>query len=294
MNEAPLVDLDVGKFLERNLLAARCRHHDVADLLGIVPVLMFQPDDKIEFLFPLHHLGGDVAAYGGFDHAVDVADIQAIAGDLGPVDVDGQAWLSQFLHQRHVLDAAHIFQDFLDGLALLLKNLQIGTEHFDGQGALEPGFGFVHGVFRRLGVVEGDAGKAFQLAVDRRDQVRLVAIGTVPLRIGLEADIELDIEKAGGVGAVVRPSQFRTDGGDFGKGAQDVPHLGRDLGGLVEGNGVGHGGAHPQRAFIQLRHEFGADERDQKQRSRQQQAGHQGHFPGPGEAVIQPFHIARP
>ena len=102
MNEAPFVDLDVGEFLERDLLAARRRHQDVADLLRVVAVLLFQADDEIELLFALHHLRGHVAADGGLDQAVDVGDVQAVAGDLGAVDVDGQARLAELLHQRHV------------------------------------------------------------------------------------------------------------------------------------------------------------------------------------------------
>ena len=53
-----------------------------------------------------------------------------------------------------------------------------------------------------------------------------------------------------------------------GKERRIVAHLGRDLRRFVEGDGVGHGRAHPQRAFVQMRHEFGADDGNEQQRQR--------------------------
>jgi hypothetical protein len=112
----------------------------------------------------------------------------------------------EFLHQRHVLDAAHLLQHLLDGLALLLQRVQIGAEDLDGQRAFQAGFRFVHGVLGRLGVVEDDAGKGLELLVDGLDQRRLGAIRAGPLRIGFQADVEFDVEKAGRIGAVVGPA----------------------------------------------------------------------------------------
>ena len=50
----------------------------------------------------------------------------------------------------------------------------------------KPGLGLVHGVFRRLGVVEGDAGKRLELPVDGLDQLGLGAIGAGPFGVGLQ------------------------------------------------------------------------------------------------------------
>ena len=119
-------------------------------------------------------------------------------------------------------------------LPFLLQGIQIGAENLDGQGAFQAGFRLVHRVLGRLGVVEVDAGKGLELLVDGLDQPGLGAVGAGPLRIGLETDIEFDVEEAGRIGAVVGPAEFRGDGGDLGKGAQYVAHLGRDLGRFVE------------------------------------------------------------
>ena len=64
--------------------------------------MLLEADDEIELLFLLHHLGGDVAADGGLDQRVDVGDVQAVARDRGAVDLDVEAGLAEFLHQRHV------------------------------------------------------------------------------------------------------------------------------------------------------------------------------------------------
>ncbi len=126
---------------------------------GIVAVLLLEAHDQVELLFALHHLGRHIAADGRLDQAVDVGDVQPIPGNPGAVDFDGEAGLPKLLDQRHVPDAAHLLQHVFDGPALLLQRVQVGAENFDGQGAFQSRFRFVHGVFRRLGVVEDDSGK---------------------------------------------------------------------------------------------------------------------------------------
>ena len=162
MNEAPLVT-----WMSANSLSGICCPAGVATRIlpissGLSRYWLLEAHDEIELLFLLHHLGGDVAADGGLNQAVDVGDIQAVAGDLGAVDLDGQAGLSELLHQRHVADAAHLLQDLLDGLALLLQRVQVGAEHLDGQRALQARFRLVDRIFRRLGVVESDSGECLR------------------------------------------------------------------------------------------------------------------------------------
>ena len=78
-----------------------------------------------------------------------------------------------------------------------------------------------------------------------------------------------------------------------GKELQYLADLGRDLRRFVERDGVGHGGAHPQRAFVQLRHELGADARDEQQRTRQQNGRGERRPPGMGEAEIEALGVSR-
>ena len=65
-------------------------------------------------------------------------------------------------------------------------------------------------------------------------------------------------------------------------------NLRRDLAGLFERNGVRHGGAHPERAFIEVRHELAADERNQQQgRAEDESRDHHGQSSGRSECPIQ-------
>ena len=250
---------------ERDLRAVRRGDEDVADGLRVVAELRFQAHHQVELLFALHHLRRGSPADGGLDQAVDVGDVQAVAGDFGAVDVHRQARLAEFLDQRDLLDPAHPFQHALDRLCLWFERLQVRPEYLDRQGAFQAGLGFIHGVFGGLGVVEDDAGKRLELLVDGLDQLRLRVIGAVPFAVRLEPDEEFHVEEAGRVGAVIRPAMLGGDHGDFGERAENLAHLRRDLARFLEGDRVGHGGANPQRAFIQVRHELVADRRNQQQ-----------------------------
>ena len=73
------------------------------------------------------------------------------------------------MNQGDIADSAHPLEDLLDGFSLLLQRLQVGTEDFDGQRAFQAGLRLVHRIFRRLGVIEGDAGECLELAIDGLD-----------------------------------------------------------------------------------------------------------------------------
>ena len=134
-----------------------------------------EPHDEVELLLLLDHLGRDVAADGGLDQAVDVVDVDAVARDLGAIDLDREARLAELLHQGDVADAAHVLEHVLDRLALLLERVEVRPEHLHRERALQAGLGLVDRVLGRLGVVEGDAGEGCELVVDRLDQLRLGA-----------------------------------------------------------------------------------------------------------------------
>ena len=138
MNDAPFADRDVGELLQRDLLAAGRGDEDVADRSGSSRYLRLEPDDEVELLLLLHDLGRGVAADRGLDQAVDVVDVDAVAGDLGAVDLDREARLAELLDQRHVADAADMLEHVLDRLALLLERVEVGAEDLDLERALEP------------------------------------------------------------------------------------------------------------------------------------------------------------
>ena len=152
-------------------------------------------------------------------------------------------------------------------LRLVLQRRQVGTEYFDGQRALQPGFGFIHGVLGGLGVIENDAGKHLQFLLHRLDQLRLGVNRPAPrlVVVRFQPHVELVVEKPGRVRGIVGTPQLVGHRGHLRKAQQDVADLGRKLGRFLERDGVGRGGAHPQRAFIEVRHEFRADIRNQHQ-----------------------------
>ncbi len=65
MNEAPLATWMSANSLSGICCPAGRGHQDIADFLGVVPVLALEADDEIKLLFSLHHLGGHVPADGG-------------------------------------------------------------------------------------------------------------------------------------------------------------------------------------------------------------------------------------
>src|SRR6185295_14500638 len=93
-------------------------------------------------------------------------------------------------------------------------------------------------------------------------QVGFVADGSLApgfVVIGLEADVKLAIEESRRVGAVVGAAELRADYGDHRILIEDVANLGRELRGVFKGDRVWHGGANPQRTFVEVRQEFAAD-----------------------------------
>ena len=56
MNDAPLLDPDVGKLAERQVLAVRCRDQQVLDRVHALPERLLQPNDEVERSLPLDHL----------------------------------------------------------------------------------------------------------------------------------------------------------------------------------------------------------------------------------------------
>ena len=94
--------------------------------------------------------------------------------------------------------------------------------------------------------------------------------------VGLQAHIEFVVEESCRIRAVVRPSQLVGHRSHLRKAPQNLPDLRRELGGLFERNGIRRGGAYPQRAFVQVRHELAADPGNQQQRCGEDRQNH-GH-----------------
>ena len=202
--------------------------------------------------------------------------------------------MSKLLDQRHILDTAHVLEDRLDRLTLLLEGVEVRTEDLHCKRAFQPRLRLVDGVLGGLRVVERDARKGTELFVQRGDQLSLVVDRTAPLRIRLKPDEEFGIEEAGRIGPVIGSAMLRSHHGHFRKGGDDRPDLRHDLGRFIEGDRVGHGGTHPQRAFVEVGHELGADVGKEQQRSDEQRSGGEDGRARPGEAEIEASDISGP
>src|SRR5207245_5537405 len=163
-------------------------------------------------------------------------------------------------HHGQLGEAGNLLQSALDLERLVLQYVQVGTVYLHRQSAFEPGERLVDGVFGGLSEVENDAGISLEPPADGVNQL---VLGPDPARslprlvlIRLEADVELAVEKAGGVGAVVRAPQFGAYDRDLRVGHQDLPDLGSDLARFLERDGIRHGGAHPQRSLVEVGHEL--------------------------------------
>ena len=94
MKEAPLLSLMRGEFGKRNLLTSGSGDEEIANVAGAGAVLGLHANDEVEKFFALDDLGGGLTADGGLHDGFDVGDVDAVAGDFGPVGVDDEAGLS--------------------------------------------------------------------------------------------------------------------------------------------------------------------------------------------------------
>ena len=220
--------------------------------------------------------GRRFAAHRGLDQRVDVVHVQAVARDLFAVGNHGQAGLAQLAHHGDVGDSGHFRDDGLHLPGFGFERGQVSAEDLHREQAFQAGFGFIHRVLGRLRVVENHAGKCRRFLLNRVDQFLLVVNRPLPDRVvvRLQPDVKFVVEKPGGIRAVVRTPQLVRHGSDLRKAAQNVADLRRQLGGFFKRDGVGSGGAHPQCAFVQVRHELGADQRNQQQRRRENSQQH--------------------
>ena len=80
-----------------------------------------------------------------------------------------------------------------------------------------------------------------------------------PLFFGFEVDEVFGVEEAGGIGAVVGASDLAGALRDFRERAEHDARLVGDADALVGAGAGSEGAADPDRAFIEVRQEFGAD-----------------------------------
>ena len=198
-----LVDLECRHFSEWYLRSTGRRDQDIANLVRCLTKLRLQSHNEIEQTLALNHLSRRGSANGRLDQSVDIGDVEPITSHLRAICRYSQRRLPKLPNESHLLDAGHSVQHAFDLAATLLKDIQVSTKDLGIERALQPSLCFIHRIFGGLRVVERDAGKSAQLLVDRGNQRWFRVIFAVPVTVWLEPHVELSIEEAGGVRAVV-------------------------------------------------------------------------------------------
>ena len=206
-----------------------------------------------------------LAAHRRLHHAFHVRHVDSVPRNLVAIHLHQQAGLPQFAYHGQFREARNLRQPPFDFQRLILQHIQIRPVNLHGQRTFQTGERFVHRVFRRLGVIKNHAGIRGELLLNVLGQFRFgVKLARLPGRIfvRLQSHVKFAIEKSGGVRAVIRPPQFRTHINHLRILPQNLANLRSQLRRFLVRNGVGHRRPHPQRAFIQVWHEFPADERN--------------------------------
>ena len=127
--------------------------------------------------------------------------------------------------------------------------------------AFHAGHRFFDVVLNGLRKIEVDAGVAGEVLLNGADQFIFVFVelGT-PLCGRFKVGQELGIVEGADVGAVVRASHLRDHLSNLRIAAQDSANAIGDIRRLLEGDVLLHGGADPEIALFQRRHELAANE----------------------------------
>ncbi len=242
-----------------------------------VAVLREIAHDEVVAGFALQHLSEGVAADRGLNRVLHVGDIDLVAGGGVAVDGDVEVGLAEDAKDAQILDAFDLAHDADDLVGFLLQGFQVIAIDLGGEFALNAADGFFHVVFDGLGKSPEDAGNLVEFALHGGDQFFFVFVeNRPPLISGFQIDEEFGIEKAGVIGAVIGTAHLAGALRNFGKRAEDDAGLIRDADAFVGAGAGGERAANPERAFIEMRQEFGADGAAESEircpRPRQQQA----------------------
>src|SRR5206468_2933211 len=136
MSKALLTDLKASKSRTKmrktltGTITARGVHEDIFDVrhfaLGLV-----EADHDAEVLLTFPQLGGRPPTEGGFNHILDIGDVQTVTGGAGPIDLDLE--LGHFAPPvdecaGHAADRRDGVQDFL---RLLAQHRAVVAKDFD-------------------------------------------------------------------------------------------------------------------------------------------------------------------
>ena len=186
-----------------------------------------------------------------------------------------QVRLTGNLEHSQVRDAPDVAHNAGDLVGLILEQMQIAAVDLGGKLALDSADCLLHVVFDRLREAPDHAREFFSRAASFMAAIRFVFVlvkDRAPLLLRLQTHEVFGIEKSGVVGPVIRTAGLTGALGHFGKGAKQDSGLIRDPDAFTGPCALSKSAAHPQRAFIQVRKEFGADDATEGKIDRESEA----------------------
>ena len=244
---------------EREALALRPEHGDLADRLDVRDRARRQLHDQVEGPLALPHLGRHGPAECRLDHRLYVRHRQPDARDGRAVDaylhlrLAGQALASHVGGAGNGLDHAH------HAVGELLEALRILAEDLDPQLALDARHRLVDVVLDHLAEEEPDAGKLAHRALHGVDEPDAIRRGLPFLARG-EAHQDLGLVESVDVGPVVGPAELRHHVAHLGEGREALADLPHDRAGVRWRDRLGQQDVDPERPLVELGEELGADE----------------------------------
>ena len=244
-----------------------------AQRVGIVAERVRQPNGDGEALLADQHLGELFAAVQGFDHLLNVGDVDAIPCGGGTIDADLQLLARPVISSHLCLGCALDRRDDVLCLASeLLQGVEVLAEDLQRDVAAGSGDGLIHAHLHGLGELVGDAGDLVQRLLEPRGELLLLLVAGV-LHLRGEGDVRVGLVLAHGLGGEVGTAEL----GD------DALHLGEALDGaldlVTDGDGLGERdagqplGGDDHRTLVERRHELGADELERSQSEKDQHQG---------------------
>ena len=229
----PLADGERGQLRQRHVRAGRGRHEHAAQHGQVVAQFARVPQVDRIALQPLDRERDVAAADRRLDDVLDVADGQAVAGDLVAVDLEVEIVAADHALGEHAERAGLVAQDGFDPLADLLQDGQVGPGDFDADRGLDPGREHVDARLDRHGPGVGHAGQA-DGRVEFGEQPRDRHAGP-PLVGRLERDDGLDHRQRRRIGRSLGTADLAEHRIDFGHLADHPVGLLQDLARLGDG-----------------------------------------------------------
>ena len=247
---------------QRHLRAVGRRHKDSGQRGGVAAVFGSVADAHREPLAPLDRQREVRLSYCGLDDVLDRADRDAIAGRGFPVHAHVEVGRAGHLFGIDVHSARDRAQRVGDGPGPLLEDVEVVPEDLHADLGPDAGRQHVDAIDDRLGPDvrhAGQRGRYVQLAdelVARHPQPPFAC--RLQIHDGLRHVDRCRVRRR------VRPRDLGDDRGDLRKLLQRLVLLPGDLDRLAEADGrIGDRHEH-EIAFVQWRHELGADARHQR------------------------------